>query len=127
MSLTQGEGLYCLVGWQSNTPLPDASISDLLDRPSGICDGVNSHDHRPKQFHKTGRDVYHWPKELRVRPYPPCMPVIRVDRLSAFLRTIPMISYDLFLNIFLTGMFLYPLWRDDFTSLLLKNIATRTL
>jgi len=41
--------------------------------------------------------------------------------------TIPMISYDLFLNVFLTGMFIYPLWRADFMSHMLKNIATRTL
>jgi hypothetical protein len=38
-----------------------------------------------------------------------------------------MISYDLFLNGFLTAMFIYPLWRADFMSKMLKNIAIRTL
>jgi hypothetical protein len=41
--------------------------------------------------------------------------------------TISMISYDLFLNVFLTGMFLWPLWRSKVMSHKLRNVATRTL
>jgi len=41
--------------------------------------------------------------------------------------TIPLIAYDLFLNVFLTTMFLWPLWRSDLRSHRLRNVATRTL
>jgi len=42
-------------------------------------------------------------------------------------RTIPLLSYDLFLNVFLTAMFLWPLWRSNVTTRGLRNVATRTL
>jgi len=41
--------------------------------------------------------------------------------------TIPLISYDLFLNMFLTAMFLWPLWRSKLISHKLRKVATRTL
>jgi len=41
--------------------------------------------------------------------------------------TIPLISYDLFLNVFLTAMFVWPLWRSKVVNHRLKKIATRTL
>jgi len=41
--------------------------------------------------------------------------------------TIPTITYDLFLNVFLTAMFLWPLWRSNSMSPRLRNVATRTL
>jgi len=41
--------------------------------------------------------------------------------------TVPLISYDLFLNVFLTAMFLWPLRRDNVMSPRLRNVATRTL
>jgi len=41
--------------------------------------------------------------------------------------TIPLISYDLFLNVFLTAMFLWPLWRSNLMSHRLRKVATRTL
>lgn len=41
--------------------------------------------------------------------------------------TIPLISYDLFLNVFLTAMFVWPLWRSNIVNLRLKKVAIRTL
>jgi len=41
--------------------------------------------------------------------------------------TIPMISYDLFLNVFLTAMFVWPLRRSNVMIRRLRNVATRTL
>jgi len=41
--------------------------------------------------------------------------------------TIAIITYDLLLNVFLTTMFLYPLWRTDVISTRLRRVATRTL
>jgi len=50
-----------------------------------------------------------------------------IAHFSCYHRTIPLISYDLFLNVFLTAMFLWPLWRSNVTSHRLRNVATRTL
>jgi len=41
--------------------------------------------------------------------------------------TIAIITYDLFLNVFLTAMFLWPLWRSNVISHRLRRVATRTL
>lgn len=41
--------------------------------------------------------------------------------------TIPLIVYDLSLNVFLTSMFLWPLWRSTVMSPRLKAVAKRTL
>ncbi|KIK62278.1 hypothetical protein GYMLUDRAFT_42223 [Collybiopsis luxurians FD-317 M1] len=41
--------------------------------------------------------------------------------------TIPLIVYDLSLNVFLTAMFLWPLWVSNPISPRLRSVATRTL
>ncbi|KAF5372226.1 hypothetical protein D9758_005004 [Tetrapyrgos nigripes] len=41
--------------------------------------------------------------------------------------TLSLIAYDLFLNVFLTGMFLWPLWRSHIISPPLRIVAKRTL
>ena len=41
--------------------------------------------------------------------------------------TIPLISYDLFLNVFLTSMFVYPLRQSNVMSHRLRKVTTRTL
>ncbi|THU98139.1 hypothetical protein K435DRAFT_753241 [Dendrothele bispora CBS 962.96] len=41
--------------------------------------------------------------------------------------TLSLIAYDLFLNVFLTAMFLWPLWRSHIISPPLRHVAKRTL
>ncbi|KAJ7782033.1 hypothetical protein DFH07DRAFT_1018109 [Mycena maculata] len=41
--------------------------------------------------------------------------------------SIPLLSYDLYINVFLTGLFLYPLLGSDLSTPRLKMVAIRTL
>jgi hypothetical protein len=41
--------------------------------------------------------------------------------------SLPTIGYDLFLNVFLTGMFLWPLWHSTTMTPVLRKVAIRTL
>ncbi|KZW02625.1 hypothetical protein EXIGLDRAFT_829153 [Exidia glandulosa HHB12029] len=41
--------------------------------------------------------------------------------------SLPLISYDLFINVFLTGMFLWPIFHSRFSNPRLKAVARRTL
>ncbi|KAJ7281465.1 hypothetical protein C8J57DRAFT_76043 [Mycena rebaudengoi] len=41
--------------------------------------------------------------------------------------SIPLLSYDLYINVFLTGLFLWPLLRSDLSTPRLKRVALRTL
>lgn len=47
--------------------------------------------------------------------------------IESFLSTIPLIAYDLSLNIFLTAMFMCPLWVLHPISPKLRSVAKRTL
>jgi hypothetical protein len=56
-------------------------------------------------------------------------PAIANESLTSgcFRSTAPLISYDLFLNMFLTMMFVWPLRRSSVISSRLRKVATRTL
>ncbi|KAJ7737774.1 hypothetical protein DFH07DRAFT_944191 [Mycena maculata] len=41
--------------------------------------------------------------------------------------SIPLLSYDLYINILLTGLFMWPLLRSTHSSVRLRRVATRTL
>ncbi|KAJ7180726.1 hypothetical protein C8R46DRAFT_591828 [Mycena filopes] len=41
--------------------------------------------------------------------------------------SIPLLSYDLYINVFLTGLFLWPLLRSNLSTPRLKRVAIRTL
>ncbi|KAJ7642698.1 hypothetical protein DFH06DRAFT_1477426 [Mycena polygramma] len=41
--------------------------------------------------------------------------------------SIPLLSYDLYINVFLTGLFLWPLMRSNLSTPRLKRVAIRTL
>ncbi|KAJ6591500.1 hypothetical protein DFH09DRAFT_1137178 [Mycena vulgaris] len=41
--------------------------------------------------------------------------------------SIPLLSYDLYINVFLTALFLWPLLRSNFSTPQLKRVAIRTL
>ncbi|KAJ6598071.1 hypothetical protein DFH09DRAFT_1130912 [Mycena vulgaris] len=46
---------------------------------------------------------------------------------TKFHTTLPLLSFDLFINILLTALFLWPLLRTQFMNVKLKRVATRTL
>jgi hypothetical protein len=125
-TLKGSAGVYSLVGREPNASFQHTRLSDMLRCTTRLYSRPHSHDSWREQQDTTRRSLHHRSQGLCVRllsfPTPP-----NRRGISLCFRTIPLISYDLFLNGFLTTMFLWPLYRSSMMSHNLRRVATRTL
>jgi hypothetical protein len=109
--------------WDANQQTQVKNVDNLFHRSPGLCGHIHPDVHWSvlstvpsgvlRSSFPTGKIAY-------LRPDRVC--VIGVKEMAS----IPLLTYDVFLNIFLTSLFVYPLLRHTITNAGLRALAKRT-